>query len=52
MTALQEVSKFQMGMKGGFNPVLADQIYSPWFTCLCAAGRKDEELVCEHIPSH
>jgi len=45
MTALLEVLKFHMGMKGGFNPVQTEQIYSSSFTCLGAAGRKDEGWV-------
>tara|TARA_Y100000294_G_C8321744_1_gene242929 strand:+ start:67 stop:225 length:159 start_codon:yes stop_codon:yes gene_type:complete len=30
MTALPEMLKFQMGMKGGFNPVLVGQILLNW----------------------
>jgi len=31
---------------------LWSKFYSPGFTCLCAAGRKDEGWVFEHFPSH
>ena len=30
MTTLPEVSKFQMGMKGGLNPVLVELILLNW----------------------
>jgi len=30
MTALPEVSKIQMGMKKGFNPVLMEEIQITW----------------------
>jgi len=52
MTALPKVSKFQIGMKEGFNPVLTYQIYSPNFTCFCAAGRLGEGCVFGCFSSH
>ena len=42
ITALTEVSKFQMGMKGGFNLVLVGQICSPGSICLSVAESKFE----------